>query len=217
MGPPSLHTSGTHRLCLPQQQPRSHYSSSHRPNHESSFSKMETKMKNASKATQWLCRVGACNVICHSLSSHWCDYGMGYGLPCHTRWWPLIGEAGQEPGSAQPLQSVTLDPGILHPQHLCRCWGTVEVYLPAHLCVSERDIMALAVPRVLSFLFLLHTNTRNTHKSVCIRYLLYYCCLTDTRRCNRAGLCSSLCYCLANHLCCILFLHFFFIYSLYAR
>lgn len=71
------------------------------------------------------------------------------------------------------LQSVTLDPGILHP------WG--GLFTCTLVCVSTRDRMVL----VLSFLFLLRTTTQ-AHKSVCIWYLLYYFSITDTRRWNWA-------------------------------
>lgn len=163
---PHLQNTQTRRLYLPSQWPPSHYSSSHKPNHESSFTKIQTKMKNASKATQWLQWVRACNVICHSLSSRRCNYGTGKQalsdemVASDRRSW-----AGTRKCLAH-LQSVTLDPGILHPWRLCRCWGTVEVYLPARLCVyvSEIDMTActpISLPPP-------HEHT-STHKSVCSR------------------------------------------------
>lgn len=105
------------------------------------------------------------------------------------------------------LQSVTLDLGIPHP------WE--GLFTCTLVCMSEIDMTALAVRRVLSFLFLLHTNTR---KSICIRYVLYYLSITATRRCNWADsiLVSYLYYCPGTHLQCIHFLGLiFFIYYMH--
>lgn len=137
---PHLQNTQTRRLYLPSQWPPSHYSSSHKPNHESSFTKIQTKMKNASKATQWLQWVRACNVICHSLSSRRCNYGTGEQalsdemVASDRRSW-----AGTRKCLAH-LQSVTLDPGILQPmtavQMLRDCGGLFTCTL---VCVCVRN------------------------------------------------------------------------------
>lgn len=168
-----MHTCRTHNhsgsICL-HSLPRSHYSSSHRPNHESSFTKIGTKMKNASKATQWLQWVSACNVICHSLSSLWCDYGMSYGAPCQRRWWPLIGEPGQEPGTLDPSAICHARPG--------NTASTTAVQMLRDFTSAFARLNGLNRRESLGqtcFLLPLsppykHTST---HKSVCIRYVLY--------------------------------------------
>lgn len=57
------------RISQTQASSLSHYSSSHRTSHESSFRAIRTETKNESEATQWLQWVSACNVICQSLCS----------------------------------------------------------------------------------------------------------------------------------------------------
>lgn len=73
------------------------------------------------------------------------------------------------------LSPVTPDPGIPDSRtwRLWRCQGIVEVCLPLCLCVSESIKWTWQ-----DFLYILSYTQIHTHKSVCIRYPMYYLSVT---------------------------------------
>ena len=105
------------------------------------------------------------------------------------RWWPLIGEAEQKPGSAWPR------PAICHAGHgeyrirnmmsvkmLGDC-GAVFVCVCVCVCLNELNGLD-STCYIYSHFSLTHSMTHththtHTHKSVCIRYPMYYLNVTQ--------------------------------------
>lgn len=155
----SLIAARTYRdtLILSQAAFISHYSCSHRPKHESSFSEIRTKTEKGIEATQWLQWVRAPNVICHS---PWCDYRTGFSRPCQMRWRPLIGEAEQKPGSACPVCNLSqwteiLDSGKMTAK-MSGDWGLCLL-----LCACRSEWIKWAWQHLLYVLPLFFTHTQH--------------------------------------------------------
>ncbi len=179
-------------LCHLQPASLSHYSSSHRPNHESSFREIRTKTENGIVTTQWLQWVSARNVICHSLCSL-SDVitGRGFGRPCQMRCWPLIGEAEQKPGSAWHIFNLSQrtreyrihehddceDVGWLWKCVCLRVWVQLNSktwqqlqYMLSFLSLTYKDIhtINLSASDTLCTIFMSHTHTHTHHLSLCV-------------------------------------------------